>query len=107
MIQVLTFLKRYAWLFGFILVAVIVMIITGGMVRPKIGAELKAVQAANKADKLVAELGHEKAIQAIEIEHKEALQKLNDVQQQQATELRDDPAKLASYLAKVAAGKTA
>ena len=68
---------------------------------PDIKNEIRAINAEAKAAKMVADLGAARAIAHVEEEHRASLQKLDDVQKQQAEQLRGDPAKLAAWLVRV------
>jgi hypothetical protein len=68
-------------------------------------SELEAVKAANAAERLAAEVGYRQAIEHIEMQQKEALDALDEEQQQQATELRADPAALSAFLVRAARDK--
>jgi hypothetical protein len=61
-------------------------------------AELKAIDAEAKAEKMEAVMGHQKAKEYVEEQYREELKQLDEKQTEQAKELRDDPAKLAKFL---------
>lgn len=68
---------------------------------PDIQNELRAIKAESEAAKAVAKLGAVEAASKVEAEHAATLQKLDDQEKAQATELKKDPAKLAAYLVRI------
>lgn len=64
-------------------------------------AELKTVDAGEKARLLAAELGHAKAVAEIEREHAGTIAKLDDKGRARAEELRGDPVALARALSRL------
>jgi hypothetical protein len=64
----------------------------------QIKAELRGIRAEAEAERLVAELGHEKAVKAIETHHADAVAKLDHKEKLEAETLRKDPKKLSRFL---------
>lgn len=95
------FLKRYWPLFALASGGLILFLVTRGrkgLSPPAIATELRAIRAEAHAEKAAAELGHEKAVEAIEAKHAEAVAKLGDEERAQAELLRKDPKALARFL---------
>lgn len=64
----------------------------------------RAIAAEERARMLVAELGHERAVAAIEREHAQALSALDAAGRARADALRRDPVALARALSKLSSG---
>ena len=73
----------------------------------RILTEMKAIQAAAEADKVVAQRGHDEAIKSVEEEHATAMARLDEAQKAEAARLTKDPGELARFLVRAAgrAGK--
>lgn len=101
----LAWIKRWGWLVAFVFVAVLLIVLTAGTVRPNIKAEIAAAKADAKAEKLEAEVGHAEAVTKIENEYHETIAKLEIRQAIEAKRLRADPRALSRFLARAANGK--
>lgn len=79
-------------------------VFTAGRKRLDVGRQVAAAHAEARAEKLVAEMGHAKAVRRIEEEYTAAIEVLDDAQIEEAAELRKDPRALARMLALVGSG---
>lgn len=105
-----SWLKRYGWLIGFVIVAAAVYFATYGKVKLSFGEAYKSVKAQGEAEvkaaKLEAELGHAEAIKIIDKENQDAIAKLNAKEKKQAEKLRNNPRGRAALYARVAAKRS-
>lgn len=99
----IAFLRRWGWLILFGLGAAAVYVLTAGRVKLNVAAEVAAAKADADAVKILAEADHATAVRRIEAQHQETLDKLNGAQLLEADALRQDPRKLARWLARVGA----
>ena len=104
----ISWLRRWGWVAGVVVIAIAVYMLTRGKTPPPIEAINTAVKAAKadyEAEVMAAELGKEKAIAKIEADNKEAIDALDDQEKKQAETLRKDPRKLARFLVRAGARK--
>lgn len=98
-----SFCKRWGWVLVFVLVAIVVIVLTAGKVRPDIGAEIQAAKAEADAEKLKAQYGREVAKRKIEEQYVETIRELDTKEREQEAKLKDDAAARAKFYARVAA----
>lgn len=105
----IAWLKRWGWIVGIVIGAAVLYLLTRNQKHLPLDAldsALKAARAEEKAEKMAAELGHERALQAIEEEHRDRLEQLKKEDAAKVEELSKNPGKLARMLARDAGSRS-
>ena len=91
---------RYCWLPLLLIAAAFGISFLPRLKAPRraLKTELDAIDAEEEAEMLEAELGRDKALAAIETNHREAVDALTEKQKKQAEKLRADPRALSRFL---------
>jgi hypothetical protein len=113
--RVWTWFRRWGWIPAAVILAVLAFVLGGFLFRRREDGRIldpltdikDAVDRNNRhidGEILEAEHQREEAIERIEAEHREQLEKLDEDQQRRRTELRRNPKKLARWLTNLAKG---
>ena len=100
LLTVLAWLKKYWYVPALVIGAFVIWILSGRKGDPgaRIGAEIKAIDAAADAKRAQAEVGLVQAVVEVEQRYSDTLEKLDEEQAVQAKELKNDPQALAKFL---------